>query len=875
MAEAFKIGEAPWEQAQSFKIGEAPWEVESEVATDSLFDTTPPSFQVDTQTQPTYQTDIQATETPAIAAQEARGQASEIRSNVENIQNKYSTILKQGKGIWNEEARKVAETEINEVRLKVLDELQAQGIENPMFVDGQLYATIDGKQELVETGLIQDMWKSKFEIAGAITGATAGASYAPPHPVAKLAGGLVGGAVGAFGGRGADILVNQIDLVNKVDDKLLLDQMTEAGVADAVMGVVGAGVFKGVASSGRYMKRIYDQVLGGNLDGAYKHALDHYGVSDAQAKQIVAKVETLVGELKGTDQEKAIRVLAETQAGGEAVVKTANIFDPTANAKVAQEIFKRAEDLRTQTSNLSAPNVANTISTNLDNYVKEVQDFYVNVKSAGDDVLPDYRFEFDKTALDPITSQIGKNIEDPVIKQRYLDVLTRIDEVTTDRSFSSLIDLRQEVNKLKYASKSITKQQKDSLDLVLKGVDSEIDRVSKDLMPGGDIWKKEWDKARVAYSDMKKLEDNVLYKSLTAPGVDEDTIVKTLSKYISAEDNTFFQVMEKLPKNVRNRVEGTVLNELVEKFAIGEVGGNRAIHFPKLAQAINKAHWSSPKVKQLTRTVNRMAEVFKNDVNLARVSGNITVPKFQSYLTTDPIVRMKFEIASGVFNYIKQIMPGDQSNALALAKNTGKLLEDPLNARTISDLKRALPKERRSFREKLDFEPVLQELRQEYIHKRNAWEQTFGRPVPPQLVWKQPKESPQQVLDSLDEVLFATQRGTVAGDPTSAIMKDRADDLLQEFLLHSTNRSADDIVEKASKYITKNGVHLDSVIKSTKAKLKADDRVHNAKMVANIIKLEAERLRRSIEKDFGVRFGSEEAEKFIKLKFKETFNECM
>ena len=70
---------------------------------------------------------------------------------------------------------------------------------------------------------------------------------------------------------------------------------------------------------------------------------------------------------------------------------------------------------------------------------------------------------------------------------------------------------------------------------------------------------------------------------------------------------------------------------------------------------------------QLRKQLIELSEVFKNDVYLAQTAGQVNIPKFQSYLTADPVVRMKYETASGVFNYIKSKMPGDANRQLSFS----------------------------------------------------------------------------------------------------------------------------------------------------------------------------------------------------------------
>src|SRR5690606_4077010 len=133
----------------------------------------------------------------------------------------------------------------------------------------------------------------------------------------------------------------------------------------------------------------------------------------------------------------------------------------------------------------------------------------------------------------------------------------------------------------------------------------------------------------------------------------------------------------------RHVAEGTVIRTLTDKFTAGVGEGIRAVHFPLLDEELKLVSFTSPEARQFKAVVSKLAEVFKNDVQLAGVSGQIQIPKFQSYLTTDPKVRLEFEIATGIFNTIKTYVPGKTQRNMALVRNLAKVLETPLNSRSV------------------------------------------------------------------------------------------------------------------------------------------------------------------------------------------------
>lgn len=815
----------------------------------------------------------------------------DVQAKTELLYNRYSTMGNTIKGVWSPEARKEAEDAIQFVRDKKLEELRARGI--PVEYRNGKLITIgeDGSEiEVEDTGILRSMYDAKneigFAIAGGYLGAKTGAAVGtgvvpgPGTAIGGALGGLIGSATGAYVGSGIDAIFADLDMVIKAEEGVLLDKMVDAGVFDVVAAPLGLVVGKAAVGTGKGLKRAYDYIYSGNIKGAEDALMTHLGVKPEQAKEAVAKLEALVGPLRGlNDSEKAIYALSMTTRGGEGVLGAAAQLDPKASTTIANMVSKRAEDTLALSNELKADNVSYIIKDNLDKYTTEVKRYYNDVKVAPSEFTQDYRFDFDKLGIQPIVDSIGAKIENPTIKQRFINTLTKIEEASEGRTFQDLIDLRQAVNDMKFNGSKVKFSDGKALDEVISTIDSEIESAAKTHIPSYDTWMKSWQNAKVEYAKMKDTEQSVLYKALTAPGITEDRVVNALTKYIGAEDDTFYRVIDKLPKNVRDRVEGTVLDNIVNKFTDGLEGGRRATHFPALAKELQKASWQSPKAKQVVRTINRMADVFKNDLHLAAVSGKINLPKFQSYLTTDPIMRMKYEAASHLFNFAKQLVPGDKADSLALATHAGKLLENPISEVSTRDLMRAMPKDKRVFREKLDFDNTLQELRQEYVYRQQALKQMFNKDVPPRLAWHASPEKLSKlqnpdatILRPIDEVLYGTNRGTVGTNPSEIVLAERTSDYITEYLWRNTTNPQKDITAEAIKYMDDR--RYEGIMTNTAKKLAKDDFENNAKIVANSIKSEAGILIKRIEKDFGVKMPKEQAKKIVALKYKEVMEAC-
>lgn len=798
---------------------------------------------------------------------------------VEALHNRYSTMGNQLLGFVDEESRIKYEDATKAMQDKIIKELKAGDID-AQYIDGQLYvANKDGDLvEVDDPSFIQSLYRQQYEIGGAMAGAYLGAKAAPMGPwgLGKLAGGIIGGAIGAGAGSGVDALINNIDLVNKASADIILDKMVDAGVADAVLAPLGLAVGAAAAPTIRAVKKVYDFILAGNREGAQAVMKTQFDASQAEVDEVVKNVESLLGELPVSKRaDKELLALTLSRPGGEEVIAAANIFNPSTSAKVSSQIFRRAEDLVKATEELATTNNLHIFTQSLDAYTKDVKNYYKTVKEAPDSMMQDFRFDFDKVGIQPLIESIGARIENPALKQRFANTMVKVEQAAEGRTFGDLIDLRQTVNDIKYNRKQMKYSDAKALDDVIKTIDNEIEAAAKTHIPNSDTWLKSWNKANVEYAQMKELEKNQLFKALTKKGISEADAVNSLNKYIRANDDTFYEVMSKLPKDVQGRLEGSVLNKLVDKYAIGSNIGRRAIEFPKLAQEMNTISWSSPKARQLTRTINKMAEVFKNDVNLARASGRLEIPTFQSYLTTDPVARMKYEVASGIFNYVKMLVPNEQANNLAMIKLAGKVFENPMEAKATKDLLGRMPKDKRTLRERLDFEEQLLQMKNMYYERQQAIKQMFDKDAPPRLAWKADpakladvQNPPSRILPTPDEVLYGTVRGRVGANASEVNLSERADDLITEFIWQNTKGAKnDEIVAKAMSYM--DDKRFNSIMKNASQKLQAEDAVANAKRVADSIRSEAGILISRIEKDFGVKLPKEEAEKIVAIKFKE------
>ena len=117
-------------------------------------------------------------------------------------------------------------------------------------------------------------------------------------------------------------------------------------------------------------------------------------------------------------------------------------------------------------------------------------------------------------------------------------------------------------------------------------------------------------------------------------------------------------------------------------------------------------------------------------------------------------------------------------------------------------------------------------------------------------------------------------------------MQDRSDDLIADFVQNSIIAQGinerigirdaagmyDKFAGKIHQYL--DDKRLTNIGMSVRKKLIVDDAIANQNMVKKAIEAEANILIKRIEKDFGVKMPQSEADKIVRMKFKELMEKC-
>lgn len=629
--------------------------------------------------------------------------AEELLTSLRVLQPNMASMTTRTAGFFgNEEAARKAEAGVQSARTKIIGMAKERGLDLVWDDDtGAFLAQTPNGPTPIEEGMWDEIWSQKGELTGGVAGAilgakggaAAGSSFGPLGTgVGGVLGSLGGAAVGSAVGSQFDYMYQAIKLQEDLEGQVMAHKALTAAEMSVAGDVLGLGVVKGSGATLRAVKRVKDFVMDGNTAGAYKALKDVEFITDDQASNLVTQMQKISGT-QGLDttksfEEQAITTAALTNPGTESLVKAAVSLEPQAGRAVSKAINDRARDLLTATNELSGESLGRLLREDLGNYVMDVKQNFARVKSipAQSPKSANFRFDYDKLAVQPVIDTLQKNIMDPAVLEKFKLQAQHVRDMSDSRTFTDLLELRQLVNEFKYNKKITKAKDFETLNTVISNIDKEITTGAKVTLEKPDEWLSDYAFARADYAKMKQLERNVMYKAMSKPGVNEDEITKNLARYITSLDGTFNDMTSKLPMDMRARVENSVVDTLANKFTAGAGEGMRAVNFPLLARELNQVTMTTPDARRMKAAIGELAEVFRNDVPLSQVTGTIQIPKFQSYLTADPIVRAKYEIASKMFNYVKTLIPNKEQGTLALVRKTATLLENPLNAKSVRDL---------------------------------------------------------------------------------------------------------------------------------------------------------------------------------------------
>lgn len=609
------------------------------------------------------------------------------------------TLLKALGG--SEEAQRTVYENADNAQRQIIQAFADRGLTVSYSEDAGGYVDEQGKpiDEGFWGNMLQDINNMPFSLAGGISAGIVGFKQGGQigskiSPVAGVIGAIVGaaaaGAVGSSAGGQLDYLQNAVHISEQLNGQVMVRKALNDAKWSAAGDAAGAALMSVAKLSVQSAKRVIQYLNAKDVPGAMQSTQEFLHLSEDDMVEIRQGYQRIVDVPGQSTEEKALVAAVTTQPGGEHIVQKVAEAKPSVGSAVVKSVNLRAQSLLKATSDMRDANGAKHVVQDLNNYRLDVQRNFEEVKNraATSTVAGKYRFNFPETAILPIVERMYGKIYDPIVKEKLFNKMTDIRNLTTSRTFTDLLELRKIVNSIANNSSVRNTTGFEDVKAVLASIDKEIDTGAAKAVDNPVQWLKDYREANRLYSEMKSLEGNVLYKALTKQGITPKDVAKALYKQATAIDGTFVEVMSKLPKQTRLSTEAEIFDIMANKFTKGTEGGIRAVNFPELARELRQVPFTSPEARKLQIAILKMADVFKNDVQLAKVNGKIAVPSFQSFLTADPLARMKYAIATKVFRKVKELNPGEMQRNLALVNILTDVLNKPMNAKLLNDLTR-------------------------------------------------------------------------------------------------------------------------------------------------------------------------------------------
>lgn len=629
------------------------------------------------------------------------------------------SLTDQAKGALGNKlkAKQVEEAE-KAARAKVISMAQDKGI-TLQWQGGEYYAqTPEGQWAKVTPGIWDELWAMKGEtvgaVAGAVAGARAGAAIPAPHPLAKLAlgaaGSVVGAAAGAATGAEADYLYTAMKQSEELSAKVAAHKAITAAEWSVIGDVIGYPVAKLTGAAVKGIMQARDFIKTGNTAGAYRALKDTMFISDSEAQELTDKLAKQLAVPGSNEQERAIVSTAITKPGGEQLVRAATSTSPRVSQAVLQSIDSRAKSLLEGTE---TKNVGTLLRQDLGNYVSDVKQFFGAVKDEAMKAPNASRvqFNYDKLAVEPLIQRLEGNIQDDAVLNRFKNLVMRVRETSDSRTFPDLLELRQIVTGFKYNKRITNTKDFQAIDEVIGNIDNAITQAAQMAMPGtADAWLTKYAQARAKYAQMVQVQNSVLAKALRKPTLTEKEVGDLLTKHINSLDGTFDTVLSQLPMNARKKAEMSVIDTLANKFTTGQSSTMQVTDFVKLNDQLEDTIFTTPEARQMKQAIAKIADVFKNDPQLARAAGSTHFAQEADTLSTNPVTASRLAAARQMFRSWQKYFPTERGRGIALVNKVAELLDNPLHAKSVRDIIDEMP----------EVTADVQKLQQEYAKAKAA-----------------------------------------------------------------------------------------------------------------------------------------------------------
>ncbi len=528
-----------------------------------------------------------------------------------------------------------------------------------------------GNKEIPLENLIDTLQADSKANAGTIMGAIAGASKGSNYgstPATKIGGALIGGAVGAFTGSVADTTINAFELDRDIDAKFAFKKATEEAMADPILTVLTAGVFK-VAGKGlklpfKVAKKVKSYIADGNIDTA-KKVIAEQGYDEAATKEIVeqtAKFQHTPKESWAINQEaEDIQDMFVDVAGQDAVLfndlEKVIIQSPDLAKPVRDTVVGRTAKIQKELEKRSANSTQ--IRGTIKDYETSVKAEYKQTKELISESLPEARFNLTQTNIPQALESLQGRVGNDAIESELKALLTRIKD-NSDMDVIKFIDIREDINRI-LRKPSVAKSFKDSKTLgsiKLKLDDSIYEALESAPLDVGKM-KLQFEKAITRYRKMKQLQGTKLHKNIMGDEKTDEEIAKALMKGSKSVDSTLDKLLKKLSAKDREAVEHSVVYDIFKKsqMSFNDVTVTDFVKLKKELSNIDMKNIKSKSTRETIETLQDMGKWFKNDPKLLEATTKSADPTMNQGISQDPFVRYRTKVANFLTDYITMYSP--------------------------------------------------------------------------------------------------------------------------------------------------------------------------------------------------------------------------
>lgn len=658
-------------------------------------------------------------------------EAKELYTSYNNVYNKYSTNYASASGMLiSSDMASDAAKDLKQLEADIVNRLIEEGHDAGISdYSGEIVIRDkEGREVSVTPDFLDGIAASQHEIAlgiygGAFVGPAIGAVLTGGNPLGIAAGAMLGGGTGASLGRSADLYINSLKLKEELEAGLMRNEMVEAGIHDATMGVItGASTKYLVVPATKVVYKAFQYFTTGADAKALQYLKKSFNLTDTQVTKIRNEwLDTLERaptrkkfiSFKGinksvplTKTQLSNRALLETTEGAENIIKEAIGTDLSISNRILTDINIRAKGLVDEVNKLNDPDLGARLREDFASYTDDVDKFYGTVSKTGADIVDgtDYSFSIDRLGIRPILDSIPNKIENPEAKLKLVNILSKIDARTDNREFSGLLDLYKEINKFKYDNyNNLSKDTRDTINSVLhgkKGINKEIQDVAIKYMgkKEGKAWYDNLRLARLEYNKMRTLQDTVIYKSLVKNVKTEESLQNALIKWSPNKEMNAEQlnrVMSKVSPYVRSKTEVAIIKNIVNENTLGQTyGRNQAVDFLDIHEKLQGYNIVGKEGKFLKSKIDEMAKVYKIDRDLGSIVGRLRKPSASSYLTDNPVIAVKRNVFNRTMDYVSALLPTESGRLNSLYKTLPKIFEEPLNYKKTQEFIGMFPKDR-------------------------------------------------------------------------------------------------------------------------------------------------------------------------------------